>query len=111
VSETSRRNVRTPTVHAKSFNVSKNAHWNHEPICSSPSPPPEERAGERRPFGDWLLELLWDLEFELWSFRHARSLAGGNSHVRLLTSAATNLRRTLSMGNARKNFSAKLIFP
>src|SRR6476469_910876 len=38
----------------------------HEP--SSPSPPPEERAGERRPFGIWLLEVFWDLEFGIWSF-------------------------------------------
>jgi hypothetical protein len=26
-----------------------NAHWDHEPPSSSPSPPREERAGERRP--------------------------------------------------------------
>ena len=43
-------------------------YWNHEPVWSSPSPP-LEGAGQRRPLGIWLLELLWSLVFGIWSFR------------------------------------------
>src|SRR5689334_8532624 len=41
------RHIHQPTFHRK-LRRSENAHWNHEPAWSSPSPPSEERAGERR---------------------------------------------------------------
>jgi protein ImuB len=40
--------VQPPTVHSELLR-SRNVHWTHEPNESSPSPPLEERAGERRP--------------------------------------------------------------
>jgi hypothetical protein len=58
---------RAPSVHGELLFASP-MHCDLEPRDSSPSPPPEERAGERRLFGISLLEFFWDLELGIWSF-------------------------------------------
>lgn len=55
------------SVHGKP-QPSTNVHWDHQPARPSPSLPLQERAGEKRPIGIWLLEFFWDLELGIWSF-------------------------------------------